>query len=310
MKAVPSSHPFPFTSANLLALTLTVAPVGTQGANSYRWTSRAKASLRLAMVLGISVLGAVYARADVITTSDIVSLPQNVVGSGNGTLDMRLFTFSGSEIPNSSGLFNGDNGNNTLPQGGGTDTLLFNESYVTTAGELKAYYNLNFLPGAINEIVLFLDLNETLGGSPINTLGRLDIVLNPTSIQGNPNPSGDVSSLSQAAINQVYTGGLTLASLNPQPALNLPVNSQGAGFADYGIFTGINPFNLNDSDVLLFNISMSQLSNGAEEIFLSGIYGPADILPIPEPGSLGLLVTGGLGLALFRRRVSCTRSIT
>jgi hypothetical protein len=236
----------------------------------------------------------------VITTSDIVSLPQNVVGSGNGTLDMRLFTFSGSEIQNSAGLFNGDNGNNTLPQGGGTDTLLFNESYVTTAGKLKAYYNLNFLPGSINEIVLFLDLNETLGGAPINTLGKLDIVLNPTSIQGNPNPFGDVSSVSQAAINQVYSGGLTIANLNPQPASNLPVNSQGAGFADYGIFTGINPFSLNDSDVLLFNISMSQLSNGAEEIFLSGTFAPAEI--IPEPGCLSLLVAGGLGLAMCQRR--------
>src|SRR4051812_33836504 len=48
--------------------------------------------------------------------------PQHVTGSGNGTLDLRLFTFSGSEIQNSSGSFNGDNGDNTLPQGGGADT--------------------------------------------------------------------------------------------------------------------------------------------------------------------------------------------
>jgi len=309
MNAAPS---LPFTSAILRTLTAAL-PAGTRNANSYQRKSRAKASVRLAMVLGISVLGAMCAHADAITTPDIVPLPQRLVGSGNGTLDLRLFTFSGSEIQNSSGLFNGDNGNNTLPQGGGTDTLLFNESYVTTAGELKAYYNLNFLPGSINQIVLFLDLNETLGGSPINTLGKLDIVLNPTSIQGNPNPYADVSSVSQAAINQVYSGGLLLANLNPQPANNLPVNSQGAGFADYGIFTGIDPFSLNDSDVLLFNISMSQLSNGAEEIFLSGIYGPSNIPPIPEPGCLGLLVVGGLGLAMHRRqrrRVSCTRSIT
>jgi len=302
MNAVPS---FPFTSAMRLALSAAL-PAGTR-------KSRAKASVRLAMLLGISVLVDMCAHADAITTPDIVPIPQHVAGSGNGTLGLRMFTFSGSEIQNSSGLFNGDNGNNTLPQGGGTDTLLFGESYVTTAGELKAFYNLNFLPGSINQIVLFLDLNETSGGAPINTLTKLDIVLNPTSIQGNPNPFGDVSSVSQAAINQVYSGGLTIANLNPQPANNLPANSQGAGFADYGIFTGIDPFSLNDSDVLLFNISMSQLSNGAEEIFLSGSYGPSDIIPIPEPGCLSLLVTGGLGLALCqrrRRRVSCTQSIT
>jgi hypothetical protein len=212
-----------------------------------------------------------------------------------------MFTFSGSEIKNTAGSFNGDNGNNTLPKSNsaGTDTLFFNESYVTTAGELKAYYNLNFPSGSIHETVLFLDLNETGGGEPNNTLVKLDVILNPTSIQGNPNPSGDVLSGEQAAIDQVYTGGTMIANLNPQPAANLPVNSQGAGFADYAIFTGINPFDLNDSDVLLFNISMSLLDNGSEEIFLSGTYAPSDV---PEPATMVLLALGGL--ALLRRKRS------
>lgn len=235
--------------------------------------------------------------ASPIQTADIVAIPTHLTGSGNGTLDLRMFTFSGSEIGNTAGSFNGDNGNNTLPQGSGADTSSFAESYVTTAGELKAYYNLNFPPGSINRIVLYLDLNETGGGEPNNTLERLDVVLNPTSIQGNPDPSGDVSSGAQAAINQVYTSGTTIANLNPQPAANLPVANQGAGFADYAIFTGIDPFGLNDSDVLLFNVSMSLLSSGSEEIFLSGTYAPSDI---PEPATMVLLALGGL--ALLRRK--------
>jgi hypothetical protein len=236
----------------------------------------------------------VHASSVPIQTADIVAIPPHLTGSGNGTLDLRMFTFSGSEIKNTAGSFNGDNGNNTLPQGGGTDTSLFDESYVTTAGELKAYYILNFPSGSIHEIVLFLDLNETGGGEPVNTLAKLDIILNPTGI---PDPSGDVTSAQQAGINQVYTGGTMIANLNPQPAANLPVNNQGAGFADYAIFTGIDPFGLNDSDVLLFNISMSLLNNGAEEIFLSGNYAPSDV---PEPATMALLALGGL--ALLRRK--------
>ncbi len=238
--------------------------------------------------------------AALIQTDDIVMIPSGAIGSGNGTLDLRMFTFSGSEIQNAAGSFNGDNGNKTLPQGGGADISTFEESYVTTAGELKAFYDLNFPPaGTIKELVLFLDLNETGGGIPNNTLAKLDIVLNPTSISGNPDPSGDVSSAEQAAINQVYTGGTIIANLSPQPAVNIPVNNQGAGFADYAIFTGVNPFSLNDSDVLLFNISMDTLNNGAEEIFLSGTYAGTDI---PEPATMSLLALGGLPLILRRKR--------
>ena len=258
--------------------------------------------IQFAGVLVVGILAGTSAFGDAITSYDIVPIPQHLSGSGNGTLDLRLFTYSGSEIGNTSGAFNGDNGNNTLPQGGGADISSFTESYVTTAGKLKAFYNLNFLPGTINELVFCLDLNETGGGIPVNTLARLDVVLNPATIQGNPNPVlSDVSSSAQAAINQVYSGGTTIAYLNPQPAANLPVNSEGAGFADYAFFTGINPFSLNDNDVLVFNISMGALNNGAEEIFLSGSYAPGDYYMVPEPSALGLMVAGGLALGLRRR---------
>ena len=265
------------------------------------------------VALAAAILASASVRAGDITTPDIVPIPQHVTGSGNGTLDLRMFTYSGSEIDNRSGNqptdFNGDNGNNALPQGGGSpDIGVFGESYITTAGELKAYYNLNFAPNSVHNLFLLLDLNETGDGQPTNSLDKLDIILNPSTVQGNPNPFGDVSSAQQVAIKQVYTGGTKIAQLNPQPADNLPVNSQGAGFADYAIFTGIDPFSLNDSDVLLFNVSMSHLNNGAEEIFLSGTYSASDILNAPEPASASLLAMGGIALVLSRRRHrrSCT----
>ena len=176
------------------------------------------------------------------------------------------------------------------------------ESYVTTAGDLQAFYDLNFGVGTIDEIVLFLDLNETGGGQPNNGLLLVDIIEDPTTIQGSPNPAGDVSGAEQAAIDQVYTGGTTIASLDA--AKNLPTNAQGAGFADYAIFTGIDPYALDASVVLLFNISMDTLNNGAEEIFLSGEYSGDDIISatIPLPAGLPLLLSGLMGLGLIGRR--------
>ena len=257
----------------------------------------------LALTLLIAPAG-----ATTITPNEIVAIPSGVTGSGNGTLDLRMATFSGSEIQNSSGSFNFDNGNNMLPQGGGADVVSFEESYVTTAGELQAYYALNFGATAASgtQLVLFLDLNETGGGEPNNTLALLDIILNPATIQGNPDPSLDVTSAEQAAINQVFTGGTVIAELDPEPAANIPLNSQGAGFADYAIATGIDPFTLEPSDVVLFNFSMSTLNNGAEEIFLSGTFAGSDIpgVPsiIPEPGTALLLGSGLVALAAGSRR--------
>lgn len=265
----------------------------------------------LAVVAGML---AAPAHALPITTTDILLIPETASGSGNGTLDMRLFTFSGAEIPNSAGTFNGDNGNNTLPNAGGSDTYSFAESYVTTGAELKAYYNLNFPAGSIDEIVLFLDLNETgTDGKATNTLAKLDVVRNPTTIQGSPNPFDDVSSAEQAAINQIYSGGTTIAWLDPQPAANLPIMSQGAGFADYAVFTGINPFTLNDGDVLLFNISMNTLNDGAEEWFLSGKFSAQDIEevlapPVPEPMTATLFASGLAGLVLRWRKRRLTQA--
>jgi hypothetical protein len=236
----------------------------------------------------------------------IVAIPSGVVGSGNGTLDLRMGTFSGSEIDNASGLHNYDNGNNTLSQGGGADISSFAESYVTTAGDIQDYYELNFGatgPGEI-QLVVFLDLNETGGGQPNNTFDVLDIILNPTSIQGDPDPSLDVSSAEQAAINQIFTGGSLIAELSPEPAGNIPLNAMGAGFADYAIATGIDPFALDASDVVLFNFSMSTLNNGAEELFLSGVFAGSDIPglpPVPEPGTALLVGLGLVGLATGRR---------
>src|SRR5690349_12423489 len=88
--------------------------------------------------------------------------------SRNPTPDLRPLTFSGGDIGNSKSGFNGADANNGMPQG--NPDAQFAGAYVTTAGDLKAFYNLNFAPNSITEILLFLDLNETGGGSALNSL--------------------------------------------------------------------------------------------------------------------------------------------
>jgi hypothetical protein len=264
--------------------------------------------IRAMAIGGLAVLLGGVASAAPITSSEIHLIPARTTGSGNGTLDLRLMTFSGSEVDNSAGSFNGDNANTTLPQGGGDDIESFAESYVTTAGELQSYYTLNFgatTTGEI-EVTLFLDLNET--GEPaqlLNSLSTLDIILNPSTINGNPDALLDVLAAEQNAIGQIFTGGTTEAFLSPGSPVNLIVNAQGAGFADHAFLTGIDPFALNASDILLFNVSMDTLNDGAEEVFLSGTYSGQDVRDalVPEP-STGLLVGLGLAGLAARRRSS------
>jgi hypothetical protein len=258
----------------------------------------------VATCLALAAFEADSLDADIVA-SDIMAVHRTVAGSGNGTLDLRLFTFSGSEIQNAWGGFNGDNGNNTLPQGGGADTGSFVESYVTTMGELQAFYALNFPDGMggsnVREITLFVDLDESgQAAQATNLLDHVELVLNPAFIQGNPDPLGDVTSAEQAAIDQIHSGGTSLTSLIH--GFNLPIVAQGAGHADYAIFTGIDPYAYDPADVILFNVSMSALNNGSDEVFLSGVYAATDVTAIPEPSLPAFLgILGGIGAWLLPR---------
>jgi len=102
------------------------------------------------------------ARGSVITSSDIYSTTGNEVGSGNGTLDLIFFTDSQAKAPNAQGAFNGDDANTAMPKGVNNGTA--NVSYITSMGEIRAFYRLNFSDGSggstINNLGVFLDMNQ------------------------------------------------------------------------------------------------------------------------------------------------------
>ena len=92
-----------------------------------------------------------------ITASDIVAIPDNMPeGSGLGTLNLVLFAFNSraneqhGSCSQTNSCFNGDNSNSDIPTGTGPDpdTKHYEESYVTTVGKLRAFYDYQFGDGS------------------------------------------------------------------------------------------------------------------------------------------------------------------
>ncbi len=259
----------------------------------------ASAALGLALCL---LLSAPAARADVIVDGDIFRLTGNEIGSGNGTLDWLLFTESSGGSGNAAGGFNGDDACTDMPTGSGKTTAV--ESYITSVGELRDFFRLNFPDGqggsTVSDIVLCVDLNQT---GPLDVvLNKLDVVIDYDAGFGDDrdNPAGtDITSQLQNRTDDGFSGGTVVANLDS--AKTLPLNEQGAGWADYAILTGIDPFDsaFTDETRILVHWDSSGHDDGGESIFISGTYSSEDI---PEPGALVLLAIGGLVAATKRRR--------
>lgn len=249
-----------------------------------------------------------------ITDNDILPIMRHEQGSGNGTLDLILFTESAGGANNTSGPFNGDDANTAMPTGNGHTTA--SVTYVTSMGELKNFYRLNFPDGnggsVVSEIAIFVDVNETGQVNDI-LLDAFEIVANynqgfspANDLRNNPH-LGDVPSNKQNAIDTSYSGGTVESELDANVPKLLTLNNQGGGWADHVIFTGIDPFSFADNTRVLFHWESSAHDSGGETIFLSGEVSPGDVWTdynVPEPATTSLAM---LAFAPLLRRSSRSR---
>jgi hypothetical protein len=281
-------------------------------------TGRGSAAARARRVIGecgvIAVCGAALslfalpqcAGAALITSADIFPTTGHEVGSGNGTLDFILMTESNGGAGNHAGSFNGDDANTALPTGAGRPTA--NATFITSMGELRSFYRLNFPDGSggstVHNMGMFIDINQ-VGPTSFLNLDDLRITVgyanfSPVNDTRNDPAGNDISSNVQNSTGTTWTGGTIASQLDASPKV-LPLNNQGAGFADHLILTNIDPFAnaYTDTTRVLFHWESSHHDDGGETIFLSGTFAPQDVAS-PEPGAIGVLAMSALLLA--RRR--------
>jgi hypothetical protein len=246
------------------------------------------------------------AGAALITSADIFPTTGHEIGSGNGTLDFILMTESNGGAGNNAGSFNGDNANTALPTGVGRPTA--NATFITSMGELRTFYRTNFPDGAggstVHNMGMFIDINQVGQVSYLN-LDDLRITVGyanfPVLADLRNDPAGnDITSSVQNSTGMTWTGGTVVSQLDASPKV-LPLNNQGAGFADQLILTNIDPFSnaYTDTTRVLFHWESSHHDDGGETIFLSGTFAPQDVT-FPEPGGVAALSV--VAMLLARRR--------
>ena len=265
-----------------------------------------KKGARVLSFLGVGLcvcLLAGISRSAIITDDEFVPLYHATsygTGSGLGTLD--LVFFAGATSNNS--IFDG--ANTTLP-GGGSSVDAY---YITSFGDVRSFYTQQFIDNGatISEMMVLVDLNESVAKN-IN-FDLLDIIVGNTDIYGDNRDNPDTTDIDSSLqnITTTATGGSMIAEYATDASFTTSkiTIENGSGWADYGILTGIDPFDItyNNSDRIVFHLQFSSLTNGAEEIFLSGEYSAADVFneEIPEPATILLLGTGAMAVLGRRRR--------
>jgi len=208
-------------------------------------------------------------------------------GSGLGNYNVILYENASGGSGNSGGTVNVDNSNTLLPTGSTSSSgTLY---WMTTVADLQAFYLQQFPNTPINNIVLFLDINETGNGSNPITVSNLTIYKNATTTPS-LDPTGDLTSAQQQSITSFSNASILKQLSNIGPSLDQQQTGQGAD--DWAIFTFINPFALLPTDTLLFQLALNDLSAGGEVLAISGTFSACDIDPQGCPTTTGPTTTG------------------
>jgi hypothetical protein len=264
------------------------------------WLGRSAMCSKILSAVAAAVLaiwaGASSAAIAPITAGDMLVQPLETgqVKSAVGGLDLIIAT--GQEgvgvLNNEFGGLNIDDSNSDLPTGGIGSA---EESYITTIGEIRAFLDQMFGPSAVNNLVIFTDMQQSQQDSI--QIDLFEIVVNPTNV---PDPSGDVTTDEQNAIEGTFTNGTVVSSTTPDVVA--PVTLQaGSGWADWAIITNFNPYDpaFSNSDTILFHFVGQEFTAASETLFISG---SATIIDTPEPATLAAFGVGIIGLALLQRR--------
>jgi len=296
-------------------------------------------------VLAAAALSAGRAEAVIVDHASLVTIDADrvtafpavaPVGTGLGVLDLVLLAPSGGgSLNNPVGALNFDNSNTDMPTGASVNA---NESYITSMGDLRGFYALNFPDGAggstTHELAFLLSMAESDATIQLNALDLVvDYSVPGGAAQQDP-AANDITATMQNAINSTYTAGdgTRIAKLGGPLTLH---QTPEAG-PDVLIRTGINPFSPNyaDGTRLLVNWQSSGHDGSGELLLASGTFraedfcfgvtcdepspGPAPEPPpepqpqpqpgpeagpvVPEPATWLLTLSGVLGLGWTRSK--------
>ena len=258
--------------------------------------------LLLIAIFPATCLGALSPEAE-ISSKDVKDVDfQNIPSSGAGTLDAIIFASNSSG--NTGGSLNLDDSNSGWPKGGGNTTFT-GSTWTTSFGELRSFYDTNFVSQGVSKddisVILFFDVAEKQSDAGI-LMQEIDIFANvqfpnasdPRNDPANNDITSDQQEDSTPTDTPAGTIDLTYLQQNNDNYLRslaspqlVGLDANGSGIPDAVAVTGIDPYDSRfaDSDTFTIWNKADQFSNAPDTMFLSGDYLMSDLnhgIPLPS----------------------------